>query len=110
MRKLTLFALLAFCWQVSPVFSELAENAVHFLVEGHGAHALPDASHAPQGNEHGCSATFHVCPCHASFCFLASRSMQNVTLLPSPATRHLRGAPVAPCDGFFAGVFRPPIG
>ena len=33
----------------------------------HGAHAQDaGADHAPDGDEHGCSGTFHLCSCHHS--------------------------------------------
>lgn len=48
-----------------PGSAEALENAVHLVTEGHGAHAIADEEHDPEGDEHGCSPTFHTCGCHA---------------------------------------------
>lgn len=62
---LTRLAILGLVWLVTPGLAEASENVWHLLWAGHSAHATeagPD--HAPAGDEHGCSGTFHLCLCH----------------------------------------------
>lgn len=57
-------------WAITPGLAEVAENAWHLVVAGHQAHALDrGADHAPAGDEHGCSGTFHLCSCHHTLLF-----------------------------------------
>jgi hypothetical protein len=104
-KVLTLFLVFI----LTPGATELLENAAHLAVEGHGAHALDDAEHAPEGDEHGCSSTFHVCACHSSTCFVMREFKLAVTppsALPEPITS--RGADQQLLAGYELGVFRPP--
>jgi hypothetical protein len=51
-------------WVLCPGLAEVTENLWHLATTGHHAHALEaGADHAPEGDEHGCSGTFHVCTC-----------------------------------------------
>lgn len=48
-----------------PGLAETTENLWHLATAGHTAHAAEQGpDHAPVGDEHGCSGTFHLCPCH----------------------------------------------
>lgn len=59
--------ILCLALSVIPGLAEAVENVGHVLVSGHGAHALDQGeSHAPDGDEHGCSGTLHLCSCHNS--------------------------------------------
>lgn len=50
-----------------PGLAEAGENLWHFARAGHLAHAQDAGEdHAPEGDEHGCSGTFHLCSCHNS--------------------------------------------
>lgn len=53
--------LLAFL--LTPGSAELVENVVHLASDGHTAHAVDDAEHAPAGDEHGCTGMMHCCTC-----------------------------------------------
>jgi len=53
--------LLAFL--LTPGAGEVVENAVHLVADGHTAHAIDDAEHAPAGDEHGCTGMMHCCAC-----------------------------------------------
>ena len=61
-RLLALFLTVAM-W---PGLSELVELTVHAAEHGDVAHAEDDDHDgSPLGeDEHGCSGTFHLCPCH----------------------------------------------
>lgn len=49
---------------------EVMENLWHLGATGHVAHAADaGADHAPQGQEHGCSGTFHFCTCCPTLTF-----------------------------------------
>ncbi|MBV1861326.1 MAG: hypothetical protein KUG77_23105 [Nannocystaceae bacterium] len=54
--------LLAFL--LTPGAGEVVENAVHLVADGHTAHSIDDAEHAPAGDEHGCTGMMHSCACH----------------------------------------------
>jgi hypothetical protein len=62
-RAFQLLALLL-AFMLTPGSGELVENAVHLVADGHLAHAIDDAEHAPQGDEHGCTGVMHTCACH----------------------------------------------
>ena len=60
-------------WSLAPAFGEILENAVHYVQEGHSAHADSDGDHHdPVGPEHGCSGVVHNCSCCVSLSFLAT--------------------------------------
>jgi hypothetical protein len=68
MRALaTRLSVVCLVWAMTPGLTEAVENAWHLASSGHTAHA-PEAGedHAPVGDEHGCSGTFHLCSCHHS--------------------------------------------
>jgi hypothetical protein len=100
---------LALALQLTPAL-EVVENGVHVLTEGHGAHALDDAEHAPAGDCHGCSATFHVCSCHAPV-GVVLRACQLALVIPAPPSIvGVAQTEVCALPAHARGVFRPPIG
>lgn len=68
MRKLIpRLLVLGLAWLLVPGLTEAAENLWHLAVAGHAAHAMAAGDdHAPRGDEHGCSGSFHLCACHHS--------------------------------------------
>ncbi|HMB52662.1 MAG TPA: hypothetical protein VKU40_05060 [Thermoanaerobaculia bacterium] len=67
MRAPRLLLTLLLVTALVPGLVEVAENAWHQATEGHTAHAADrGGDHAPEGDEHGCSGTVHVCSCHHS--------------------------------------------
>ena len=90
-----------------PGVGELAENAGYLLSHGHLAHASSDDhDDHPAGPEHGCTGTFHMCPCHST----------PLTLLPTADLKgpaHLRADVIAEQRfgtgaGISGEVYRPP--
>lgn len=54
-------------WTLMPGTWEVLENVSHLAVKGHLAHAdIAEHEHSEPGDEHGCSGTLHLCPCHVS--------------------------------------------
>lgn len=94
---------------MTPAAGEVAENIVHFVVNGHTAHAVDDAAHQPDDREHGCSGLFHVCGCHSSVPFTVTRTSLDLSF-GVPAERELHWwHESSPKSGHGTGVFRPPI-
>ncbi|MBT8464900.1 MAG: hypothetical protein KJO57_09450 [Deltaproteobacteria bacterium] len=91
-----------------PGASEIVENVSHLLVEGHAAHELADADHEPQGEEHGCSGTFHMCHCHTSVTFLTGTTAPEVASAPEHRQTVSWDVDDARADGCTADMFRPP--
>lgn len=95
---------------LTPASGILVENAVHLLAEGHLAHAVDDAAHAPDSPEHGCTSVVHVCPCHTSPSFTTNDGTASSTVV---AVEDTDAAPLRdgdPTIGHRTPVFRPPIG
>ena len=59
---------LALVLAILPTTGELLELVVHWAQHGDVAHQVgDDHGSAPLGtDEHGCSGTFHLCPCHTA--------------------------------------------
>jgi hypothetical protein len=99
---------LALAWLLCPGLAEVAENAWHLATTGHHAHALEaGADHAPDGDEHGCSGTFHVCTCcHSAPAQAASpqAARPGAILHEGPAVF----ASATPLPPDLPGVDRPP--
>lgn len=92
-----------------PGGTEIVENVVHLAASGHTAHATDDLEHARHGDEHGCTGTSHVCPCHTSTPFLVVIP-RRIRLEPPSASSvafsaHARSLVT---QGFSLGVYRPP--
>ncbi len=80
---------------------------MHLVTEGHLAHSTPDGDrHEPSGPEHGCTAIFHACGCHASLAFLRPDLPPGEALGSTPFVGALR--PVAQPPGFWPAIDRPP--
>ncbi|MEQ8280812.1 MAG: hypothetical protein RMA76_28840 [Deltaproteobacteria bacterium] len=85
---------------------EVAENAVHLVLEGHTAHAVDDEHHDTTG-EHGCTGIFHACVCHASPLFVASEAgIVEPQTRPDAVPGH---AGATQADGHGRALLRPPI-
>ncbi|HFE45894.1 MAG TPA: hypothetical protein ENJ18_10465 [Nannocystis exedens] len=105
-----LFKLLALLlvFALTPGGAEIVENAVHLATDGHTAHSVDDAAHAPKGDEHGCSGAMHVCTCHSSASFLVAEVGVSI---PPPSIDELslvRADEGRAMPGYVTGVYRPP--
>ena len=94
-----------------PGLSELVELTVHAAEHGDVAHAGDDEHEgAPLGeDEHGCSGTFHLCPCHHSPPAVAALA---AVVLDAAARTELSASiapPNQPGMGIAAPPTRPPI-
>lgn len=92
-----------------PGASEFIENAWHLATEGHLAHAIDDAEHHPEDEEHGCSGAFHFCSCHTTPSFLGAARVARV-LEPLVVDVAAGEVPRPITDAHVFGVYRPPIG
>ena len=95
--------------QLTPAL-EVMENGVHVLAEGHAAHALDDAEHAPSGDCHGCSPTFHVCSCHAPVGVVLRADRLELVIQAPPRMGGVAQEEASALPAHARGVFRPPIG
>jgi hypothetical protein len=95
---------------MTPGSSELTENVLHFVTEGHSAHAINDQHHQPQEPEHGCSGPYHFCHCHApsSFLPLIGFYLLPVQLIEIDHEQKEYDPPYTP-SGTLRDIFRPPI-
>jgi cytochrome c5 len=93
---------------VMPNLTEAAENVWHLLSTGHDAHAVEaGADHAPEGDEHGCSGTSHLCAC----CHTApvdSAPRLTVRVVDAPEQGAPRTIPVGHTSPFLSSLDRPP--
>ncbi len=108
MGNITRLVALLIAFVLMPGAAEMVENAAHVVSDGHTAHAIDDADHAPRGDEHGCSGTYHVCSCHASPSFLLGNvafAFGPDLVLSSPLNSDAEGRPSV---GHSLGVYRPP--
>lgn len=108
MRRLLPYIAGIMVYAMAPGASEIAENVFHLLAEGHAAHALADADHEPQGEEHGCSGTFHMCHCHSSTAFVSGGEAPEVRAAIELCQRVSRDVDDARAEGCRADMFRPP--
>jgi hypothetical protein len=99
-----------------PGVAEAADDLAHVVAEGHSLHATASAGNAKDAaqhtdREHGCTALFHVCGCHASASLVASAPLvidRESTIAETPTCvfeTKARGA----ADGVLGEAFRPPI-
>ncbi len=108
MGNITRLVALLIAFVLMPGAAEVVENAAHIVSDGHTAHAVDDADHAPRGEEHGCSGTLHVCSCHASPSFILGNvafALGPPRVLSSALATEAEGHPSA---GHSLGVDRPP--
>lgn len=102
----TMTVLIAFL--MFPGSAQLAENVVHMVFEGHGAHALDDEEHTKICEEDACSGGFHSCPCHCSVVFLTSNARVEVPTRHDVISAFARGEVRTPDDSERSSLQRPP--
>ena len=108
MKKLALTGIIAsVLWALAPGLGELLENALHFVHEGHAAHAAASGDrHEAPGPEHGCTGTMHVCSCCVSLSVLPVQVAVSATAFES---QPFVACPVAPPSKTIgAPVYHPP--
>lgn len=101
-------AIFVLVYLLIPGACEVTENLIHYVTEGHSAHALDDEEHQSTGDEHGCSGSFHLCQCHSSVAFLLGAAECNIGV-PTCQEHATWRADDTPSDGVLDSVFRPPI-
>lgn len=116
LRPLWRICALVVAFALVPGAAEAAENAAHFVREGHLAHDDASASPAtgdehPDKGDHCCNAGIHLCACHPAI----SVVLNETVLVAPPAPAVLKMAPGWRLDddkrpeGVRVGLFRPPI-
>ncbi len=94
-------------WALVPAVGEFFENALHFVQEGHAAHAVPDGDrHDPTGPEHGCTGVVHLCSCCVSLSYLPT-PLTAVTRVPDTGEL-LAVVPALVPSVSGRGVYHPP--
>jgi len=108
MSRLSQLAVLGLAALVTPGVVEVTENLWHLATRGHEAHAAEaGADHAPDGREHGCSGTFHLCTCcHTAPAAAAPPPSSTIADAPEPSLASGGGA--APRSPFLPPLDRPP--
>ena len=104
---LTRLFTMALIWSMTPGLTEFVENVWHLAVSGHSAHAIdagPD--HAPEGDEHGCSGTFHLCTCHHTP--PTDLAQGNACDVRQPTVSLMATKSEPPVEPALAGLLRPP--
>lgn len=93
---------------VLPNLAEAAENVWHLLATGHDAHDQQAGSdHAPEGDEHGCSGTYHLCTC----CHTApvdSTRWLTAKIADAPDRGAPRSVPAGHTSPFLSSLDHPP--
>ena len=105
---MTRLVVLVLVWSIVPGSAEALENAAHWLREGHLAHQQSQTDdHSDPGPEHGCTGTFHMCPCHGNAAAKepANHRQARVADQISPLTI---GLLVPALSGFPYGIYHPP--
>lgn len=94
-----------------PGLSALVELTAHAAEHGDLAHAGDDEHDGkPLGeDEHGCSGTFHLCPCHHSPSAVAAAAMTGVSVAAMTEMRVPLAPPYQLGMGMAAPPTRPPI-
>lgn len=108
MRFVSRLAVLCLVGLVTPGLTEAAENLWHLATAGHEAHAAEaGADHAPDGREHGCSGTFHICTCcHTVPAAAAPPASSLAGVVPERTTARVGAA--LPSSPFLPRLDRPP--
>jgi len=108
MKRLMALALVILLgWAMAPSLGELLENAVHYVQEGHSAHAETDGDHhEPVGPEHGCSGVVHNCSCCGSLSFLTAMFADHPPVHRASDT--ILVGTLDPPTATLADVFHPP--
>lgn len=109
MASLSRLLTLLIAFVLMPGSAEVVESTAHLVSDGHTAHAVDDTDHAPKGDEHGCSGSFHVCPCHSTTSFVVGDAMFAAAPVPVVLDPRLTVWTAGrPADGYGLGVYRPP--
>lgn len=95
-------------YAMTPGMSEIVEDVFHLLAEGQAAHESADADHEPQGEEQGCSGTFHICQCHSSVTFLTGTAPPEIAAASEHRQNARWGVDDLRAEGCRADMFRPP--
>jgi hypothetical protein len=96
-------------YTVTPGAGEMVENAAHFVIDGHGAHATHEAEEEPCDDSHGCSGPFQTCPCHGTSAFVVDDGPIEVAVAELEIVTLQWFVADLEAEGVIAGVFRPPI-
>lgn len=108
MAHLVRLVTLLLVFVLTPGAAEIVENVAHLAADGHLAHAVDDDDHAPEGDEHGCSATMHLCACHSAPCFLLADGGADLPFPPAARLAVNDGDLARLTPGHALGVYRPP--
>lgn len=104
-----LVLILALIHGLAPGLGEIAETAVHYVVEGHLAHSDADQGDLGElGHEHGCGGTQHLCGCCSSQAFVAQPAVATPEALVSREMAPTRGERLVSLHAP-APPLRPPI-
>lgn len=88
-----LVLLLALIHGLVPGLGELAETAVHYVVEGHLVHSDADQGDLGDvGDEHGCGGAQHLCGCCASQMFVAQPGCSSLDVVASRESKSIAGS------------------
>jgi len=109
MRRLAPYVAVLMVYVMTPSAGEITENVIHLLASGHTAYANDDEHHERTGDEHGCSGTFHICPCHSTPLFALRVVRTDVGAVLHAGERLPWASNDANAEGFVPGVFRPPV-
>ena len=110
MPRLLPYVACLLAYVMTPMSVEATESLMHLLVDGHTAHSVADDAHQPDEAEHGCSGSFHMCPCHSSVAFMALPQPLAIEVVFVRVDAGFGGVTEAlPADGYLETVFRPPI-
>jgi len=108
-RRLIPAIAICLAYAITPGAGEITENVVHYLLDGHAAHASHDADQVPHGDAHGCSGPFQTCPCHGTSAFVADSPPIEVGAAHAVTQTVQWFVSVHHSDGTRSTVFRPPI-
>ncbi len=99
-------------WLMMPGAVALAQDGLHWLVEGHTVHdSAAGHEHNESGSdEHGCSGPYHFCGCHTSAPFVASSVLDPRTPATQPPKANQIAGLGSPIPSLHLDpLFRPPI-
>lgn len=94
---------------MSPLGPELVEWGAHFVRDGDFAHAAVAGHESNLPDEHGCSTTNHVCPCHAGVTAFPPAVLGIATATYPPTSRPQPLTSVVPPAISIEPGIRPPI-
>ncbi|MGH1341795.1 MAG: hypothetical protein ACRBN8_09605 [Nannocystales bacterium] len=108
MSRLFQLCALLLAFLLTPGAGELVESTVHLLSDGHTAHAIDDAEHAPGGDEHGCTGMMHSCACCGVPSVALSDAELDLGALSGSTGSELPQHSGAAASGYGARLDRPP--